>query len=107
MWWIMQQDKTKIAILWWHSSTRFKNGLKWLQITSQNIPVEQTSSSLHYLLFPFGNRWGGGVHLKFTLTVTLFQNKREKDECMCVCAVCPQAVASTVLEAAAGENADY
>lgn len=46
-----------------------------------------------------------GIHLKFTLTVTLFQNKGEKEE-ECVC-VCPQAVASTVLEAAAGENADY
>lgn len=48
----MQEDKTKIATRW-HSSTRYKNGLKWVQITLQNIPVEQTSSSLSYVSFPF------------------------------------------------------
>lgn len=44
-----------------------------------------------------------GIHLKFTSTLTLFQNKHER---VCVCAR-PQPAASTLLDAAAGENADY
>lgn len=44
-----------------------------------------------------------GIHLKFTSTLTLSQNKHES---VCVC-VCSQPVASTLLDAAAGENADY
>lgn len=75
----------------WHSSTRYKNDLKWLQITLQNIPVEQTSSSPNYILFPFylfgmWQRKSVGVYLKFTWTVALFHIQTEH-----VCLrVCPQ-----------------
>lgn len=113
MQWIMQQDKTKIAILRWHSSPRYKNGLKWLQITWQNIPVEQTSSLSTTYCFLFacsdcGNenqgweRWGPlKIHIDCDIV-----SEQERERGVCVC-VCPQAAASTVLEAAAGENADY
>lgn len=105
----MQQDKTKIAILRWHSSTRYKIGLKCFQITWQNIPAEQTSSFLNYLLFPFylfgmWQRKSSGDPLKIHTDADIVSGQeRERGMCVCVCVV----VASTALEAAAGENADY
>lgn len=89
----MQQGKTKIAKLRWHSNTRYRNGLKWLQITWENIPVEQTSSLLNCLLFPsylFGSwqRISAGDPLKIHIDSDIVSHKGENEVWECVCFLC-------------------
>lgn len=100
----MQQVKTKIAILGWHSGTKYRNGLKWFQIAWKISPWNKhppfsNTYCFHFTCLDCDKENQQGSHLRFTLTLTLFQDKSVD--------VCPQAVASTVLDAAAGEYADY
>lgn len=87
----MQQDKTKIALLRWHSSTRYRNGSKLLDKTSpwSKHPPLSTTYCFLFTCLDCGNKNQRGLHLKFTSTVTLFQNESEKrGVCVCLSAGC-------------------
>lgn len=79
--WIIQQVRTKIATLGWHSGTGCGNSLKHFQISQKTSLRSKHPPFSNTYCFRFScldrdkeNRQG--THLRFTLTLILFQDQR-------------------------------
>lgn len=103
---IIQQVRTKIATLGWHSGTGYGNVLKWFQISwktslrSKHPPFSNTYC-FRFTCLDRDKENQQGTHLRFTLTLILFQDQR--GEGVGVSAGC----GLSSLDAPEGENADY